>query len=104
MFRSRRSAVVVPSSIASDVLETSPEHCRACFESGNLSVATHDDLPTYEVCLFDDRVALGFHNAANGTVQALGDTDAPAAREWAESAYDSYRREARPLAFYAPPP
>lgn len=96
--------IVDPPSIASYVLETYPEFCRACFESGNLAVSTHDDLPPYGVCLFDDRVALGFHNAANGTVQALIDTDAPAGREWAESVYASYRREARPLAFDVPRP
>ncbi len=79
------------------IVSTYPEHCSEPLESGNLTVRTHDDLPMYGVSLFDDRIGLSGYNRDSGTVQALIDTNAPAAREWAESTYESYRREARPF-------
>lgn len=57
----------------------------------------HGDLPTSGISVFDDRIAISCYNPDSGTVQSLLDTDAPAARKWAESTYESYRQEARPL-------
>ena len=90
--------IIDPPSVARYILSTYKEHCSEPLESGNLTVRLHDDLPAYGVSLFDDRVAVSGYNPDSGTVQVLLDTDAPEAREWAESTYDSYRREARPLA------
>ena len=90
--------IIDPPSAAKYILSTYGEHCAGPLESGNLTVRLHDDLPPYGVSLFDDRIGISGHNPDSGTVRVFLDTDAPAAREWAESLYESYRREARPLA------
>lgn len=89
--------IIDPPNAAGYVLSTYPEHCADPLESGNLTVLLHDDLPTYGLCLFDDRVAISGYDPESGTVRALIDTDAPEVCEWAESTYESYRRAARPL-------
>ena len=90
--------IIDPPSVARYILSTYPEHCSDPLESGNLTVWLHEDLPPYGISLFDDRIAISGYNPDTGTVRALVDTDTPEAREWAESIYDSYRRDARPLA------
>jgi predicted transcriptional regulator len=92
-----RTEVVDPPSVAKYILSAYKEHCSGPLESGNLTVRVHDELPTYGLSLFDDRIAISGYNTESGTVQVLLDTDAPEAREWAESTFESYRREARPL-------
>lgn len=89
--------IVDPPNAAKHVLSTYSDHCVGPLESGNLTVLVCDDLPTYGLCLFDDRVGISGYDPDSGTVRALIDTDAPAVREWAESIYGSYRRAARPL-------
>ncbi|WP_049916963.1 helix-turn-helix transcriptional regulator [Halogeometricum pallidum] len=89
--------IIDPPSVAKYILATYKEHCSEALESGNLTVRLHEDLPAYGLSLFDDRIAISGYNADSGTVQVLLDTDAPEAREWTESMYESYRREARPL-------
>lgn len=84
-------------SVARYLLSTYPERCAELFDSGNLNALLHDDLPHYGVGIFDDRIAISGSNHDSGSVEALVDTDAPNAREWAESVYASYRSEARPL-------
>lgn len=91
-----RTEIIDSSSAAKHVLSTYPDHCVDPIESGNLTVLLCDDLPTYGLCLFDERVGISGHNP-DGTVRALVDTDAPAVREWAESTYGTYRETARPL-------
>ena len=93
-----RTEIIDPPSVARYILSTYKEHCSEPLESGNLTVRLHDDLPPYGISLFDDRIAISGYNPDSGTVQVLLDTDAPEAREWAESTYESCRREARPLA------
>lgn len=90
--------IVAPSPVAEYVLSNYREHCAPALESGNLTVSVHDDVPSYGVGLFDDRIAVSCNDPASGMVRLLIDTDAPAAREWAESLFETYRREARPLA------
>ena len=89
--------VINPPSVARYVLSTYPDHCSASFESGNLTVQVHEDVPSYGISLFDDRIGISGYNPDSGTVQVLVDSDAPEVREWAESAFDSYRRETRPF-------
>lgn len=91
--------IIDPPNVAEYILSTYRDHCSASIESGNVAVGVHDDLPDYGVSLFDDRVALSCYNPDSGAVRALVDTDAPAMREWAESTFESYRREARSLGF-----
>lgn len=94
-----RTEIIDPPNGARYILSTYPEHCSGPLESGNLTVQSHDNLPPYGISIFDDRIGISGHNHDSGTVQVLIDTDAPEAREWAESTYESYRREARPLSF-----
>lgn len=89
--------IIDPPSVAKYILSTYREHCSEPLGSGNLTILLHDDLPSYGVCLFDDRIAISGYNPDSGTVQVLLDTDSPEAREWAESTYESYRRDARLL-------
>lgn len=93
-----RTEIIDPPSVATYILSTHGEHCSEPLESGNLTVLVHDDVPSCGICLFDDRIAVSGYNVDSGTVKVLLDTDDPVAREWAESTYESYRREARPLA------
>ncbi|MFD1515034.1 helix-turn-helix transcriptional regulator [Halomarina rubra] len=90
--------IVDPPDAADYVLARYGDHCSGPLESGNLRVWVHDGLPGYGVALFDDRVAVSGHDPTNGTVQVLLDTAAVEAYEWAESTFESYRTEARPLA------
>ncbi|MFC6835696.1 helix-turn-helix transcriptional regulator [Halomarina ordinaria] len=93
-----RTEIIDPPHVARYVLSTYRDHCEAAIESGTLIVRVHDDLPFYGVGLFDDRVAVSCYDEDSGTVQVLVDTDAPETREWAESTFEAYRGEARPLA------
>lgn len=93
-----RAEIIDPPSVAKYVLSTYPEHCSDPLESGNLTVRVHDDLPVYGLSVFDDRIGISCYHPYNGTVQVLIDTDTPETCAWAESIYESYRREARPLA------
>ncbi|MFC6716374.1 helix-turn-helix transcriptional regulator [Natrialbaceae archaeon GCM10025810] len=90
-----RTEIVDPPSVARYVLATYPDHCTGPLESGNLAVWVHDDLPPYGVCVFDERIAISGYHRDSGTVRVLIDTDDPRAREWAESTFETYRREAR---------
>lgn len=92
-----RTEIVDPPSVAKYILSTYNEHCSEPLESGDLTVRLHENLPSCGLSLFDDRIAISGYNPDSGTVQVLLDTDAPEAREWAESTYESYRREARSL-------
>ncbi|WP_081443498.1 helix-turn-helix transcriptional regulator [Haloterrigena turkmenica] len=91
--------IIDPSAVAGYILSNYREHCSAALESGNLSVSVHDEVPPYGVSLFDDRIAVSCYDPDSGMVRLLIDTDAPEAREWAESTFASYQRDARPLAF-----
>ncbi|WP_265111044.1 helix-turn-helix transcriptional regulator [Halosolutus halophilus] len=92
-----RTEIIDPPSVAKYVLAAHRDHCSAPLESGNLTVLVHDNVPSYGVSLFDDRIAISGYNPDSGTVQVLLDTDASEAREWAESTYEAYRRGARPF-------
>lgn len=87
-----RTEIIDPPSVARYILSTYKEHCSEPLESGNLTVRLHDDLPSYGIGIFDDRIAISDYDPTSGTVRVLVDTGAPEAREWAESLYESYRR------------
>lgn len=66
----------------------------------NYTVLLHDDLPLDDrcgICLFDDRVSICCYDTETGTLQSLIDTESDEMRTWAESYYERYRDEARPL-------
>ncbi len=91
-----RTEVVHPANASRAIRSIYPEQDAEALESDYFTHWWHDDLPPYGVCLFDDRVAITGYDAGSGAVRVLIDTDAREAREWAESVYESYRREARP--------
>lgn len=92
-----RAEIVDPPDVASNVLATHAEHCSEPLASGNLTVRVHDGVPPCGISIFDDRVAVTGYDDDSGTVTVLVDTDDPAAREWAKSTFETYRRDARPL-------
>jgi predicted transcriptional regulator len=76
---------------------------RRVFEAAsceNCTILLHDSLPDEERCglgIFDDRIGICCHDAETGMLEALVDTGAPEAREWAVSVFDRHRADARPL-------
>jgi hypothetical protein len=84
--------VINPPRVATYIRSTCPELFSEALDSGNLTVRLHDDLPSYGVCVFDDRIAIAAYDPDSVTVRVLVDTDHPDAREWAESMYTSHWR------------
>ncbi|MDX1744532.1 MAG: MarR family transcriptional regulator [Halobacteriales archaeon] len=84
--------VINPPRVANYIRSTCPELFSEALGSGNLTVRLHDELPTYGVCVFDDRIAISAYDPDSITVRVLVDTDDPDAREWAESTYQFYWR------------
>lgn len=93
-----RAEIIDPPSVVVHIRSTYPEQFAEALESSNLTIWLHDDLPPYGVGIFDDRIAITGYDPTSGTVKVLIDTDAPEAREWAESLYRTYQRELPTLA------
>lgn len=85
--------MINPPRVANYIRSNCPELFSDALGSGNLTVRLHDDLPSYGVCIFDSRIAISAYDPDSVTVRVLVDTDAPEAREWAESTYTSYWRK-----------
>lgn len=77
-------------------LSTYPNRSSEMVQLDNFTILEHDEFPPCGIGLLDDCITISCYEEASGTVHAVVDTDAPAVREWAESTYESYRREARP--------
>lgn len=92
-----QTEIVNPPSVAEYVISTYPELCFDILESGSMTALLHDDVPTYGISLFDQRIGVNGYDPDSGAVKVFLDTDIPEAREWAESIYAEYRAEARPL-------
>ena len=75
-------------------LSTYPDRSSEMVQQDNFTVLEHDTLPSYGVGLLDTRVTISCYEQGSGTVHALIDTDAPAACEWAEEMYETYRSSA----------
>ena len=88
-----QTEIIDPPSVAKYIRSTYPELSSRTLESGNLTIRLHDDLPSYGIGIFDDHIAICGYDSDSVTVRVLLDTDAPEAREWAESIYESYRRK-----------
>jgi predicted transcriptional regulator len=74
-----------------------PEVIREAVESGRFTRLAHDSIPTNDtILIFDDRMAVVCRDD-NGVSQAMVDTDAPEAVAWAESVFEEFRSEARPV-------
>ncbi|ELY50218.1 helix-turn-helix transcriptional regulator [Natronolimnohabitans innermongolicus] len=94
-----QAEIIDPPNAARYVLSTYPELCSDILESGNLNPLVHDDVPPYGLSFFDDRVAVNDYDPDTAGVEVLIDTDTPAAQEWAESVYTTYKTESRPLEY-----
>ncbi len=90
--------IIDPPNVVEYVRSHYPEQAARVLESDNFTLRIHDDLPSYGVGIFDDRVAISGYDPDSGTVRVLIDSDAAVARDWAESIYRSYRRENQTLA------
>lgn len=87
-----------------DVLETvvswNPDRVVQAAARENCTILVHDSLPDGDRCgigIYDERVGICCHDEETGMLEAVVDTDASEAREWAESVYHRYRADARPL-------
>lgn len=87
---------VFPPAVIEDLLVSNPERAQAVVESGNLTLLAHDDLP-FGLTICDDRVGVGVYDDETGLLRTYVDTDAPAAREWADSVFAEYRSAATSL-------
>ena len=85
--------IINPPRVAEYIRTNCSELFTESLESGNLTMRLHDDLPPFAVCIFDSRIAICGYDADSVTVRVLVDTEAPLAREWAESIYDQYLRK-----------
>lgn len=85
--------IIDPPGVVQHIRSTCPEQFEETLASGNLTLHLHHDLPSYGVGLLADRVVVSGYDPNCGTVQVLLDTDEPDAREWAESVFETYRRE-----------
>ena len=93
-----QTEIIDPPGVVNHIRSAYPEQFAEALESGNLTVRVHDTLPDYGIGIFDDRIAIAGYDPTNGMVTVMIDTDAPEAREWAESLYTAYRRELPTLA------
>lgn len=92
--------VVFPSSVVWELLSSNPDRARDAFESGNLSILVHDELP-FGLTLCDERIGVGVYDDEVGLLRTYADTVTPAAREWAEDVYAEYRADSTPLTEHA---
>ena len=77
-----------------------PDRMREVAECENASVLVHEHLPASDRCglgITDDRAGICCHDAETGALVAVIDTDAPEAREWALSAFEQVKKEAKPV-------
>jgi predicted transcriptional regulator len=88
--------VVFPPSVVEGLLGANPDRAERAFASGNLTILVHDDLP-FGLTLCAERVGVGVYDDDTGLLRTYADTDAPAAREWAEAVYANHRAAATPL-------
>jgi predicted transcriptional regulator len=91
---------IYPPAIFEELLSWDEETVIETATRANYTVLLHDDLPLDDrcgICLFDDRVSICCYDAETGTLQSLVDTGSDEMRMWAESYYEQFRDEARPL-------
>ncbi|WP_435346013.1 helix-turn-helix transcriptional regulator [Haloarchaeobius sp. HRN-SO-5] len=77
-----------------------PERVAQAAACENCTIFLHDDLPDENRCgigIFDDRIGLCCHDAETGMLEAVVDTDAVEAREWAVSVFERHLADARPI-------
>jgi predicted transcriptional regulator len=93
--------VVEQPDVALDVMENYPRKCVELCASEFLTMRLHESLP-FGLVIFDSRIGIGIRDRDTGVPRAFVDTDAPAARAWAETLFDSYWSEATRLERFNP--
>ncbi len=91
---------IYPPAVFADLLSWDRETVVEAVTRANYTVLLHDELPLDDrcgICLFDDRVSFCCYDPETGALQSLVDTGSDDMRTWAESYYDQFRNEARPL-------
>ena len=91
---------IYPPAVFEDLLKWDEKTVLNAVRRANYTVLLHDDLPLDErcgICLFDDSVSICCYNPETGTLQSLVDTGSDEMRAWADSYYEQFRDEARPL-------
>lgn len=88
-----QAEIIDPPNVVQYIRSSCPDQFSETLACGDLTVRVHDDLPPYGVGIFDDRVAITGYDPSSGTVRVLVDTHARETREWAESVYETFRRE-----------
>ena len=78
------------------LLEAYGERVHAAMDVGRLSLYTRADLP-YGLLVFDDRVAVAAYDEETGHLEALAESDAATAREWADLTYRTIVEDSEPL-------
>lgn len=97
-----QSELIDPPNVVQYIRSSCSEQFSETLENGDLTIRVHDNLPSYGIGIFDDRIAISGYDPTSGTVKVLVDTDSLEAREWAESVYETYRRETPTLPLEVP--
>ena len=84
--------LINPPRVANYIRSNCPDLFSEALATGNLDLRLHDQLPSYGVSIFDDRIAVAGYDPEGVTVRVLVDTDDTDAREWAESTFTTHRR------------
>lgn len=81
--------IIFPPAVVEELLTANPQRARTAFESGNLTLRIHDDLP-FGLTLCDNRIGIGVYDDTVGILRTYADTDDPAAYKWANRIYAEY--------------
>ncbi|MFP4627251.1 MAG: helix-turn-helix transcriptional regulator [Natronomonas sp.] len=93
--------VIERPNVAEDVMKNYPEKCVELCASEFLTMRIHEDLPL-GLAIFASRVGIGLRDPDTGAPRVFIDTDAPEARAWAMSLFESYWDDAIPLPRFNP--
>ena len=95
-----QSDYVYPPNVFAQILAWDPESVLRAVRHRNCTVRIHADLPLDDqcgICLFDDHVSICCYDGETGSLQATIDTGSAELVSWAESCYERYRAEAKPV-------
>ena len=91
---------IYPTPVFDELLSWDEETVEQAAIRPNYNVFLHDELPLGDrcgICLLDDRVSICCVEPETQTLRSLVDTGSEELRAWAESSYQRFRDEARPL-------
>jgi predicted transcriptional regulator len=90
------TSAVFPPEVIENLFDPNPEQANEIFESGNLTLRTHTDMP-FGLTLCDERIGISIYDTETGLLRTYIDTDTQGAYEWAEDFYAFYWAAADPL-------